>query len=77
VFRLERTHGRREDQRRRAMPPVGARLVKLEEAWAAHLVVKVPKERSGREFGFLRAIWSCSPILHLGRSNPDVGQGPA
>ncbi|MCT4363599.1 MAG: alanine dehydrogenase [Synechococcaceae cyanobacterium MAG-AL1] len=51
---------------------VGARLVSCEEAWAAHLVVKV-KEPQREEFGFLRRDLVLFTYLHLA-AYPDVGR---
>jgi len=51
---------------------VGARLVSCEEAWAAHLVVKV-KEPQRQEFGFLRRDLVLFTYLHLA-AYPDVGR---
>ncbi|EDY39815.1 alanine dehydrogenase [Cyanobium sp. PCC 7001] len=50
----------------------GARLVDQEEAWAAHLVVKV-KEPQPEEFGFLRSDLVLFTYLHLA-AYPDVGR---
>lgn len=50
----------------------GARLVSREEAWAAHLVVKV-KEPQPEEFGFLRPDLVLFTYLHLA-AYPEVGQ---
>ncbi|SBO44530.1 Alanine dehydrogenase [Cyanobium sp. NIES-981] len=50
----------------------GARLVNREEAWAAHLVVKV-KEPQPEEFGFLRSDLVLFTYLHLA-AYPDVGR---
>ena len=50
----------------------GARLVSREEAWAAHLVVKV-KEPQHEEFGFLRRDLVLFTYLHLA-AYPEVGQ---
>ncbi|MFO8239068.1 MAG: alanine dehydrogenase [Prochlorococcaceae cyanobacterium] len=50
----------------------GARLVTREEAWAAHLVVKV-KEPQPDEFTFLRADLVLFTYLHLA-AYPDVGR---
>ena len=51
---------------------VGARLVNREEAWAAHLVVKV-KEPQPEEFGFLRRDLVLFTYLHLA-AYPEVGR---
>jgi alanine dehydrogenase len=51
---------------------VGARLVSREEAWAAHLVVKV-KEPQPEEFGFLRQDLVLFTYLHLA-AYPEVGR---
>jgi alanine dehydrogenase len=51
---------------------VGARLVSCEEAWAAHLVVKV-KEPQPQEFGFLRSDLVLFTYLHLA-AYPEVGK---
>jgi alanine dehydrogenase len=51
---------------------VGARLVSREEAWAAHLVVKV-KEPQPEEFGFLRRDLVLFTYLHLA-AYPEVGR---
>jgi alanine dehydrogenase len=50
----------------------GARLVSAEEAWAAHLVVKV-KEPQPEEFAFLRPDLVLFTYLHLA-AYPDVGR---
>jgi alanine dehydrogenase len=50
----------------------GARLVSREEAWAAHLVVKV-KEPQAEEFGFLRPDLVLFTYLHLA-AYPEVGR---
>lgn len=50
----------------------GARLVSREEAWAAHLVVKV-KEPQAEEFGFLRRDLVLFTYLHLA-AYPEVGR---
>ena len=50
----------------------GARLVSCEEAWGAHLVVKV-KEPQPQEFGFLRPDLVLFTYLHLA-AYPDVGR---
>jgi len=50
----------------------GARLVSQEEAWGAHLVVKV-KEPQPEEFPFLRADLVLFTYLHLA-AYPDVGR---
>ncbi|TVS02106.1 MAG: alanine dehydrogenase [Cyanobium sp. PLM2.Bin73] len=50
----------------------GARLVSREEAWAAHLVVKV-KEPQPEEFTYLRADLVLFTYLHLA-AYPDVGR---
>ena len=50
----------------------GARLVSSEEAWAAHLVVKV-KEPQPEEFAFLRPDLVLFTYLHLA-AYPDVGR---
>jgi len=50
----------------------GARLVSREEAWAAHLVVKV-KEPQPEEFGFLRPDLVLFTYLHLA-AYPEVGR---
>jgi len=50
----------------------GARLVSREEAWAAHLVVKV-KEPQPEEFDFLRPDLVLFTYLHLA-AYPDVGR---
>ncbi|MEB3185029.1 MAG: alanine dehydrogenase [Cyanobacteriota bacterium] len=50
----------------------GARLVSCEEAWAAHLVVKV-KEPQPQEFGFLRRDLVLFTYLHLA-AYTEVGQ---
>jgi len=51
---------------------VGAQLVSREDAWAAHLVVKV-KEPQPEEFAFLRPDLVLFTYLHLA-AYPDVGQ---
>ena len=51
---------------------VGARLVSREEAWAAHLVVKV-KEPQPEEFAFLRPDLVLFTYLHLA-AYPEVGR---
>ncbi len=51
---------------------VGACLVNREEAWAAHLVVKV-KEPQPEEFGYLRPDLVLFTYLHLA-AYPEVGQ---
>ncbi|MGB7566021.1 MAG: alanine dehydrogenase [Prochlorococcaceae cyanobacterium] len=51
---------------------VGARLVDRQEAWAAHLVVKV-KEPQVQEFPFLRSDLVLFTYLHLA-AYPEVGQ---
>ncbi len=51
---------------------VGARLVDRQEAWAAHLVVKV-KEPQVEEFPFLRSDLVLFTYLHLA-AYPEVGQ---
>jgi alanine dehydrogenase len=55
-----------------AFAAAGARLVTREEAWAAHLVVKV-KEPQPEEFGYLRADLVLFTYLHLA-AYPDVGR---
>ena len=50
----------------------GARLVSRQEAWAAHLVVKV-KEPQPEEFGFLRSDLVLFTYLHLA-AYPEVGR---
>jgi len=50
----------------------GARIVNREEAWAAHLVVKV-KEPQPEEFGFLRPDLVLFTYLHLA-AYPEVGR---
>ena len=50
----------------------GARLVSREDAWAAHLVVKV-KEPQPEEFGFLRPDLVLFTYLHLA-AYPEVGR---
>ena len=50
----------------------GAQLVSRDEAWAAHLVVKV-KEPQPEEFGFLRNDMVLFTYLHLA-AYPDVGE---
>ena len=50
----------------------GARLVSQEEAWGAHLVVKV-KEPQPQEFGFLRPDLVLFTYLHLA-AYPEVGR---
>ena len=50
----------------------GARIVSCEEAWAAHLVVKV-KEPQPQEFAFLRSDLVLFTYLHLA-AYPEVGQ---
>jgi alanine dehydrogenase len=50
----------------------GAQLVNRDEAWAAHLVVKV-KEPQPEEFGFLRNDMVLFTYLHLA-AYPDVGE---
>ena len=50
----------------------GARLVSCEEAWGAHLVVKV-KEPQPQEFGFLRPDLVLFTYLHLA-AYPEVGR---
>jgi alanine dehydrogenase len=51
---------------------VGARLTSRDEAWAAHLVVKV-KEPQPEEFGFLRPDLVLFTYLHLA-AYPEVGR---
>jgi alanine dehydrogenase len=55
-----------------AFAAAGARLVTQEEAWGAHLVVKV-KEPQPEEFGFLRADLVLFTYLHLA-AYPEVGR---
>jgi alanine dehydrogenase len=55
-----------------AYAAVGARLVSREEAWAAHLVVKV-KEPQPEEFAYLRPDLVLFTYLHLA-AYPDVGR---
>ncbi len=55
-----------------AFAAAGARLVSQEEAWGAHLVVKV-KEPQPEEFGFLRADLVLFTYLHLA-AYPEVGR---
>lgn len=55
-----------------AFAAAGARLVDREEAWAAHLVVKV-KEPQPEEFGYLRADLVLFTYLHLA-AYPEVGR---
>ncbi len=55
-----------------AFAAAGARLVGQEEAWAAHLVVKV-KEPQPEEFAFLRADLVLFTYLHLA-AYPEVGR---
>jgi len=55
-----------------AFAAAGARLVGAEEAWAAHLVVKV-KEPQPAEFGFLRRDLVLFTFLHLA-AYPEVGR---
>ncbi len=55
-----------------AFAAAGARLVSCEEAWAAHLVVKV-KEPQPEEFTHLRADLVLFTYLHLA-AYPDVGR---
>jgi alanine dehydrogenase len=55
-----------------AFAAAGARLVSQEEAWAAHLVVKV-KEPQPEEFGFLRSDLVLFTYLHLA-AYPEVGR---
>ncbi len=55
-----------------AYAEAGARLVSREEAWAAHLVVKV-KEPQPEEFGFLRRDLVLFTYLHLA-AYTEVGQ---
>ena len=50
----------------------GAQLVSREEAWGAHLVVKV-KEPQPEEFGFLRSDMVLFTYLHLA-AYPEVGR---
>jgi len=54
-----------------AYAAVGARLVSRDEAWAAHLVVKV-KEPQSEEFGYLRPDLVLFTYLHLA-AYPEVG----
>ena len=56
----------------RAFAAAGARVVTREEAWAAHLVVKV-KEPQEEEFGFLRDDMVLFTYLHLA-AYPKVGE---
>ncbi|WP_242036306.1 alanine dehydrogenase [Cyanobium sp. FACHB-13342] len=55
-----------------AFAAAGARLVSAEEAWGAHLVVKV-KEPQPQEFGYLRSDLVLFTYLHLA-AYPEVGQ---
>jgi alanine dehydrogenase len=55
-----------------AFAAAGARLVSAEEAWAAHLVVKV-KEPQLQEFGYLRPDLVLFTYLHLA-AYPEVGR---
>jgi alanine dehydrogenase len=55
-----------------AFAAAGARLVSAEEAWAAHLVVKV-KEPQPQEFGYLRPDLVLFTYLHLA-AYPEVGR---
>jgi alanine dehydrogenase len=55
-----------------AFAAAGARLVSQEEAWGAHLVVKV-KEPQQEEFGFLRPDLVLFTYLHLA-AYPEVGR---
>jgi len=55
-----------------AFAAAGARLASQEEAWGAHLVVKV-KEPQPEEFGFLRADLVLFTYLHLA-AYPEVGR---
>ncbi|MBM5799247.1 MAG: alanine dehydrogenase [Cyanobacteria bacterium K_DeepCast_35m_m2_023] len=55
-----------------AYAAIGARLVQRDEAWAAHLVVKV-KEPQPQEFAFLRPDLVLFTYLHLA-AYPDVGR---
>jgi alanine dehydrogenase len=55
-----------------AFTAAGARLVDREEAWAAHLVVKV-KEPQPEEFNFLRSDLVLFTYLHLA-AYPEVGR---
>lgn len=55
-----------------AFTAAGARLVGAEEAWGAHLVVKV-KEPQPEEFGFLRSDLVLFTYLHLA-AYPEVGR---
>ncbi|MEB3235947.1 MAG: alanine dehydrogenase [Cyanobacteriota bacterium] len=55
-----------------AYAAIGARLVSRDEAWAAHLVVKV-KEPQPEEFGYLRPDLVLFTYLHLA-AYPEVGQ---
>ena len=55
-----------------AYAAAGARLVSCEEAWAAHLVVKV-KEPQPQEFAFLRPDLVLFTYLHLA-AYPEVGR---
>ncbi|MCP9790282.1 alanine dehydrogenase [Vulcanococcus limneticus Candia 3F8] len=55
-----------------AFATAGARIVDREEAWAAHLVVKV-KEPQPAEFGFLRPDLVLFTYLHLA-AYPEVGR---
>ena len=55
-----------------AYAAVGARLVSRDEAWAAHLVVKV-KEPQSEEFGYLRPDLVLFTYLHLA-AYPEVGR---
>jgi len=55
-----------------AFAAAGARLVSAEEAWAAHLVVKV-KEPQPEEFAFLRRDLVLFTYLHLA-AYPEVGR---
>jgi len=55
-----------------AFAAAGAQLVSAEEAWGAHLVVKV-KEPQPEEFGFLRSDLVLFTYLHLA-AYPEVGR---
>ena len=55
-----------------AFAAAGARIVEREEAWAAHLVVKV-KEPQSEEFSFLRDDMVLFTYLHLA-AYPKVGE---
>jgi alanine dehydrogenase len=70
--RIETRAGSGADLDDAAFRAAGARLVSREEAWAAHLVVKV-KEPQPEEFSFLRPDLVLFTYLHLA-AYPEVGR---